>query len=77
MIIKRLNKFSRRIDEHNKKINRIRKYKEESNKTEENNNWNKNTQEVFKIRLNIMKNGSVTGRQTNRNHSSWTTTTTK
>ena len=37
MIIKRLNKFSR-IDEHNKKINRIRKYKEESNKTEENNN---------------------------------------
>ena len=33
MIIKRLNKFSR-IDEHNKKINRIRKYKEESNKTE-------------------------------------------
>ena len=75
MIIKMLNKLSIRMDEHNKKINRVRKYKEESNKAEENNNWNKYTQEGFKIRLNILKNGSVTGRQTNRNHSSWTTTT--
>lgn len=54
----------------------VRKYKEESNKAEENNNWYKNTQEGFKIGLNIMKNGSVTGRQTNRNHPSWTITAT-
>ena len=38
MIIKMLNKLSIRMDEHNKKINRVRKYKEESNKAEENNN---------------------------------------
>ena len=77
MIIKMLNKLNIRMDEHSKKINRVRKYKEEANKAEENNNWNKYTQEVFKIKLNIMKNRSVTGRQINRNHSSWTTTKNK
>ena len=33
-----LNKLNIRMDEHSKKINRVRKYKEEANKAEENNN---------------------------------------
>ena len=41
MIIKVLSEVRRRMGEHCENFNRVRKYKEEPNKAEEYNNWNK------------------------------------
>ena len=46
-----LNELGRKMDEHSENFNRIRKYKEEPNRNEEYNNWNKNILEGIRSTL--------------------------
>ena len=41
MNIKTLSEFRIRMDAHSEKFNRVQKHKDETNRTDEYNNWNK------------------------------------